>query len=172
MKKLIIQTSPYHTASTFLINALYGLIPELNDKKIIRIKDNQWEQYFDEIIVLKCHNINIDELIEKYKNNYELYFICSERIEKGYIIDEKYKSYNNVIIFQFEELNESSTNNLYNIINNIYYKIKTILNIKLNIESGIDRIIKMNNRYEEIKHNSFNYIDDFFEIHGSHRNRP
>jgi hypothetical protein len=172
MKKLIIQTSPYHTASTFLINALYGLIPELNDKKIIRIKDNQWEQYFDEIIVLKCHNINIDELIEKYKNNYELYFICSERIEKGYIIDKKYKSYNNVIIFQFEELNESSTNNLYNIINNIYYKINTILNIKLNIESGIDRIIKMNNRYEEIKHNSFNYIDDFFEIHGSHRNRP
>ena len=172
MKKLIIQTSPYHTASTFLINALYGLIPELTDKKIIRIKDNEWEEYFDEIMVVKCHNINIDELIEKYKNNYELYFICSERIEKGYIIDEKYKSYNNVIIFQFEELNESSTNNLYNIISNIYYKINTILNIKLNIESGIGRIIKMNNRYEEIKHNSFNYIDDFFEIHGSHRNRP
>ena len=49
----------------------------------------KWEQYFDNIIVLKCHNTNIDELIIKYKDNYELYFICSERIELGYIIDEK-----------------------------------------------------------------------------------
>lgn len=172
MKKLIIQTSPGHTASTFLVNALYGLIPELTDKKIIGIWSHEWEKYFDEIIVIKCHNTNIDELIEKYKNNYELYFICSERIGKSYIIDEKYKSYTNVVIFSFEELNENSTNNLYNIINNIYYKINTILNIKLNIESGVDRIIKMNSRYEEIKHKSFDYVDNFFEIHGSHRNRP
>lgn len=35
MTILIIQTSPTHTASTLLVNALYGLIPELNDKKIM-----------------------------------------------------------------------------------------------------------------------------------------
>ena len=29
----------------------------------------------------------------------------------------------------------------------------------------------MNNRYNEIKDLNFLYIDDFFEIHGSHRNR-
>ena len=37
MKLLIIQTSPFHTASTFLVNAIYGLIPELIDKKIAKI---------------------------------------------------------------------------------------------------------------------------------------
>jgi hypothetical protein len=171
MKKLIIQTSPPHTASTFLVNALYGLIPELNNRKIMCIWSYKWEQYFDNIIVLKCHNTNIDELINKYKNNYELYFICSERIELGYLIDEKYKSYNNVVIFSFEDLNENSTNSLHKIINNIYNKINNIINIELNIENCIIRIMKMNSRYEEIKHKSFNYIDNFFEIHGSHRNR-
>jgi len=37
MKLLIIQTSPKHTASTLLVNAIYGLIPELYNKKIIGI---------------------------------------------------------------------------------------------------------------------------------------
>lgn len=37
MKTLIIQTSPQHTASTFLVNAIYGMIPELFDKK------NNWK---------------------------------------------------------------------------------------------------------------------------------
>jgi len=171
MKKLIIQTSPPHTASTFLINALYGLIPELNNKRIMCIWSDKWEKNFNDIIVLKCHNTNIDELINKYKNNYELYFICSERIEFGYLIDKKYKSYNNIIIFSFEELNENSTNSLPIIINNIYDKIKNIINIELNIENGIMRIIKMNTQYEKIKNRSFNYVDNFFEIHGSHRNR-
>lgn len=35
-KTLIIQTPPQHTGSTFLINALYGLINELKDKKNYR----------------------------------------------------------------------------------------------------------------------------------------
>jgi hypothetical protein len=37
MKILIIQTSPFHTASTFLVNAVYGIIPELLEKRIICI---------------------------------------------------------------------------------------------------------------------------------------
>ena len=35
VKLLIIQTSPKHTGSTFLVNALYGIIPELSDKKVL-----------------------------------------------------------------------------------------------------------------------------------------
>ena len=45
MKTLIIQTSPYHTASTFLVNAIYGLIPELSNKKIIGIWNNNFETF-------------------------------------------------------------------------------------------------------------------------------
>jgi hypothetical protein len=170
MKTLIIQTSPCHTASTLLINALYGLIPELTDKKIIMFTNN-FEKYFDDIILLKHHDINIDKLIEKFKNDYKLYFICSERPERNYIIDEKYKSYENVRIFSFNELNESETNNVRNIVENIYNKIKDMLNIEMNIDNGIKRIEDMNKVYQEIKDKPFNYIDNFYEIHGSHRNR-
>ena len=52
-----------------------------------------------------------------------------------------------------------------------YMKINNILKIKLNIVSGITRITQMNEKYKTIKHMSFDYVDNFYEIHGSHRNR-
>jgi len=182
MKTIIFQTSPKDTASTFLINAIYGLIPELGDKKIITLKTQNFEDYFDKIILIKCHK-NIDDLIETYKNDYELYFICSERKEKNCLIDEKYRDYKNVVIFDFNELNETETNTIPIIIENIHDKLnQTIiqdinielnieLKIELNIKKSIERIHSMNQRYEEIKHLPFTYIDDFYQIHGSHRNR-
>jgi hypothetical protein len=177
MKTLIIQTSPYHTASTFLVNAIYGLIPELVNTKIIGIWDEDIESYFDNIIVLKCHDTNIDGLIKKYDKFYNLLFICSERQEKNYMIDDKYKKYNNVIVFDFNELNELNDNTLPKIVDNIYCKFDNMLcnlnitNIDLNKENCIERLTQMNRRYEEIKHKPFTYVDDFFEIHGSHRDR-
>lgn len=171
MKLLVIQTSPEHTASTFLVNSIYGLIPELFDKRIIGIWTPDFEEYFKDIIVIKNHNINIDELIDIY-NEYKLVFICSERKNMNYLIDEKYKTYNNVIVFDFDEINETSDNKLIDIVDNIYNKIKNILpNIELDKTKCIQRINEMNIRYEEIKNEPFTYIDDFFEIHGSHRNR-
>ena len=86
MKTLIIQTSPKHTASTFLINAIYGLIPELGDKKIITIKTQNLEEYFDQLIVIKCHK-EIDELIEKYKNDYDR--IINAELKYPIIMDTK-----------------------------------------------------------------------------------
>ena len=171
MKKLIIQTSPQHTCSTFLINALYGLIPELANKKIIGSWIDKFESFFDNTIVVKDHNINIDELINKYKNKYELFFVCSERKEKDALIDQKYKSYNNVVVFDYNELNETEENTIPIIMQNIHDKINNMLGVEVNVESGINRINLMNTRYEEIKDKPFSYIDPFFEIHGSHRNR-
>jgi hypothetical protein len=172
MKTLIIQTSPTHSGSTFLVNALYGLIPELTSKRIIGTWTNNFESYFtNDILLIKTHELNIDDLILKYGEKYKLYFICSERKEYNYLIENKYKSYKNVIIFDYYELNETETNSIQNIIENIYKKIQPILNISLNIESGVKRITQMNRRYNEIQKFPFSYIDKFFEIHGSHRNR-
>lgn len=172
MKTLIIQTSPKHTASTFLVNAIYGMIPELFDKKIIVSWMPNFQNYFNDIIVVKSHNTNIDELILEYSEKYNLIFICSERKQKNKFIDEKYKSYDNVIIFDFDELNETENYKLEDIVKNIYEKIKTPLkNIKLDTKKCFERLTLMNIRYEEIKYFDFNYIDNFFEIHGSHKNR-
>jgi hypothetical protein len=123
MKLLIIQTSPYHTASTFLVNAIYGLIPELFNKKIIGLWDNHFEKYFKDIIVIKSHDLLIDKVINKYNKQYKLVFICSERQKMNYLIDKKYKSYDNVVVFDFDELNETSDNKLIQIVDNIYNKV-------------------------------------------------
>jgi hypothetical protein len=171
MRTLIIQTSPPGTTSTVLINALYGMIPELTNKKIIGDWLDNFNLLFDDLIAVKSHNINIDELIERYQDIHKLYFICSERPEKNYYMDPKYKSYENVRIFSFNELNESETNSVRNIVENIHNKIKDMLNIEMNIETGIKRIEDMNKVYQEIKDKPFNYTDDFYELHGSHRNR-
>ena len=172
MQLLIIQTSPYHTASTLLVNAIYGIIPELFDKKIIGHWVANFQNRFENIIAVKHHDTNIDSLIDKYNKNYKVVFICSERKEKNYFIDEKYKTYDNVVVFDFDELNETHSNTITQIVDNIYNKVKIILpDIELDKTKCIERIQLMNSRYEEIKHKPFSYIDNFFEIHGSHRNR-
>lgn len=175
MKTLIIQYSPYRTGSTVLANALYGLIPSLSNKNILfsyYLILDKLLNLDDDIFVIKSHTkVTIDEYIAKYNDNYKLFFICSERAELNLLIDEKYKLYDNVIVFSFDELNESSTNTVPMIIENIYHKINNKLNIELNIENGINRIIEMNKLYEEIKHKEFAYFDKFYHLHGSHRNR-
>ena len=178
MKLFIIQTSPPHTASTFLVNAIYGLISELSDKKIIYLDNiDTVETYDQNILAIKCHNTNIEFLNEKYNKKYKLVFICSERQEKNYKIDEKYKTYKNVLIFDFDELNETPNNTLTLIVDNLYNKINHLFielgleDIKLDKTKCIERIRAMNSRYEEIKYDPFSFVDNFFEIHGSHRNR-
>lgn len=174
-KKLIIQTSPIRTASTLLVNSLYGLIDCLYDKPIIYCENifiSNVDLYpNNDIIIVKTHNTNIDDIINKLSDKYDLFFICSERKELNLFIDHKYKSYPNVIVFSYEELNETPTNNISNIIYNICHKVSNVIDVKLNITNGINRVIQMNKRYEEIKNFDFYYIDNFFEIHGSHRNR-
>ena len=105
MKTLIVQQSPPHTASTVLVNILYGLIPSLKNKPI-DFREFKNENYppliitTNDITVIKTHTVNdFDKFMAKYSSNYKIYFICSERKERNIFIDDKYKSYNNVILF-------------------------------------------------------------------------
>jgi hypothetical protein len=176
MKKRIVQTSPYHTASTVLTNALYGLIPELFNKKVIydELYDVNHLENMDvdtNIIVIKSHNGDIDKIQKMFQDTYEVFFVCSERKERGYFLDAKYKLYPNAVFFDYDELNETDTNTLQNIIDCIYNKTKDVLKIDMNVERGKERIDNMNKLYEEIKNKPFEYHDEFYQIHGSHRNR-
>jgi hypothetical protein len=199
MKLIIFQSSPIRTASTLLINALYGLIPELYDKRILfhtmdhhhtqcsrkgTIKPGSdtnycedcipktFDNYTENIIVIKTHNINLEQLYDLYSNNYKVVFICSERKTKLVCIDPKYKSYNNVLIFDFNELNETANNKLVEIVDNIYSKLKMLLpEIELDKTKCLNRIKLMNSRYVDIRKEKFSYIDPFFQLHGSHCHR-
>lgn len=168
MKTLIVQTSPKHTASTLLINAIHGLIPALADKRIVTGKRFK---PFDTILAVKIHNTNIDGLLRLYPN-YQVIFVCSERKQLNLLIDSKYKLYRNVVVFDFIELNATESTPLSTVVDTIYNRVAPLLpDIRLDKASCLERLMAMNKRYDEIKHKPFSYIDPFYELHGSHRNR-
>jgi hypothetical protein len=177
---IIFQSSPARTASTFLINALYGIIPETKNTRIV----GQWNMYrnrplFTNVQVLKSHDVDLDRLTEAFGKDHRIYFVCSERKAHGIQIDEKYKSRQNVCCFDFDELNETEHNPLNIIVQTICDRVNIMMQLsndtclgKLYIKSGIERLVAMNEKYNQIRHLPFSHIDEFYEIHGSHRNRP
>jgi hypothetical protein len=124
------------------------------------------------LLILKTHDLNFNEQNERFKKaNIETFFICSERQKKEYLISKEYRNWENVIIFDYDELNETPENTIENIVDNIIGKIKGIFPFELDREGCITRIREMNARYDIIKNQPFEYIDPFYEIHGSHRSR-
>lgn len=110
-------------------------------------------------------------MIELFSNQFELYFVCSQRL--NLIIDKKYHDYKNVLVFDYSELLETNEFTLKSIVDNMYNKLLNFLpkNINLSKHGAFDRITNMNKLYEQIKHLPFSYIDPFYQLHGSHRNR-
>ena len=166
---IIIQTGFKRTGTTFLVNLLYGFIaPNEAIHGFFDIEEPL--ESFSKYSIFKSHMLNIEDIINKYSDKYQLYFIIAERDEK---IDEKYKELHNVLIFDYyKELLETKDNSIQNIVDSSYEKLSLFLpdEIHLSKESAINRINNMNSVYEEIKDYDFSYIDDFFALHGSHRN--
>ena len=151
-KILIIQTSPKHTASTFLVNSLYGFFDITKHSPVVCAWDKKAKQLLHElktgnisVLILKEHNTSID-LLTKYNSSkeYKLYFVCSERPALKLFINNKYKNYPNVVTFTFAELNESGTNTVQNIVafvnDNIKSKFNNSIFSSLNQESSVKRI--------------------------------
>lgn len=171
----IIQYSPTRTASTVLCNILYGLY--YDNHKVVYADGIQLSESLNSNFIIKTHclNTNIDEIISS-NLKYKLFFIVSERPEINQIIDNKYKNYNNVLRFSYtNELNETPDFPISNIVINVNNKLKQFLPKKIHpimpINNAINRIIDMNKLYSQIKNESFDFIDDYYHIHGSHRNR-
>ena len=176
---IIFQSSPPRTASTVLINALYGIIPAIQKTRIV----GQWNMrrnrpLFKNVQVLKSHDVDLDRLTEAFGKDHRIYFVCSERKELGIHIDKKYKYRKNVCCFDFDELNESESNPLNTIAQTICDRVEAMMQTandqclgELSVEGGVERLTAMNKRYEEIKQLPFTHIDEFYEIHGSHRDR-
>ena len=177
---IIIQTSLPQTGSTVLINMLHGFIMKNQavqhvahyyniSKRIYNYNNNNNNN--NNINIFKLHEPNIDVFIKMFSEKYNLYFVCSERGDK--VIDEKYHHYKNVLIFSYDKLLETDAYSVDDIVNHAYDKLRNFLpdEIELNKEDAIERIKKMNIVCQEIKDKPFSYIDHFFELHGSHRNR-
>jgi len=158
----IICASPPRTASTVLNNCILGLFRPHHP--VVILDDNTIE----ENLITVTHNTDIDSLTKKYSDKYKLTFFCSERKDLNRFIDPKYHMYKNVFIFQFEDLNETQDYSLEDIVSKIEFAIAPD---KLNKNLAIQRLEKMNEYYEKIKHLDFSQHDGFFHLHGGHRNR-
>lgn len=161
----IICCSPPGTASTVLSNATYGLICP---NEPLDIGKGAGDIRKDIIVT---HDVDIDEWIKRLGPMFKLYFLVSERREHDKTIQSKYYDYDNLYVFQFEELNETPTYSVDNIIETIYNRLIGKLPFSLNKETAVKRIKDMNAVYEKIKNEPFTYVDRFYHIHGHHRGR-
>lgn len=171
MKTLIIQASFPRSASTVLVNAVHGLIQSQANKKVEFSDFYRSFRLNSDVTIIKTHQTELDDFIKRFGNKYNLFFVCSERVGKSQFND-KYRNYKNVVIFDFMELNETPQYTLFHIVERIYDKLQPILvDFELDRISCYERLDAMNARYKEIKYLPFDYVDPFYNIHGSHRNR-
>lgn len=184
LKKIaIIQISPPRTASTLLMNAILGLIKNEEPVYYINLSDikkdkkelSKIKNHFGDVIILKTHigTTSIKKAIRKWKRflfGYQCFFICSERkdIDSLLDIDE-----DKALVFPYEVLLETPFNSLKNIVDNLHAEISKFLPnyIKLNKDSCYKRLVEMNTMVSTMKNAHISEIDEFYGIHGSHRNR-
>lgn len=174
MPTVIIQSSFPRTGSTFLVNALYGMVAGMHDQPVC------WDDLMSGgappilkagLTIIKTHNTNLEEIVKMFPHTTDLYFVCSERGAMRF--NDYYRNFKNVVIFNYDELNETITLSLKTIVDNIYKKLsRSLTRIMLNKSNAYMRLQMMNERYKEIEYEPFDYTDPFYNLHGSHRRRP
>ena len=158
----IIQVSNPGSGSTVLVNLLMAYFQPYEGVTFMG-KNYYKEDILFNNIVIKTHDKKINEWINKHKENFDLYFIISDRNDYDW---GEFYNYDNILFIQYEDILESETNSLENISKEYIVHNRK----KVSIQNGINRINNMNKRYEEIKNKPFEFVDKYYQIHGSHRN--
>ena len=165
MKTLIIQSSFPRSASTLLVNILYGLILGLQDQPVLW---NDFRNYYGPpisgpVTVFKTHETNLGDLDFLLSKKYNTFFVCSEREQH---FAEGLKTQPNVAILDYSDLLVP----LDEVCERVHAVISDMIpHLSLSIPNCIDRVISMNQRYAEIADKPFSYVDPFYQLHGSHR---
>ncbi len=167
----ILQTSHMHTGSTVLFNILQGffcpLEPCLN---AFCFRETDLGKLLTQFFVIKTHHTNIRRMIKR-NPEFDLFFITSSR--KGH--DAINSSHPRLLNINYQELLETSTNSVENIVKNVAGKcccfLPSVFIEHMDINASINRIKNMNQYYYEIQNKPFETVDKMYGLHGSHRNR-
>jgi hypothetical protein len=169
---LILQAGISRTGSTVIANLIQGFISK--DEKLLGYWNNAYnlDRFHRKVNIAKTHLIDFDPIIDRLKDQFELFFVVSERDDKK--IDPKYYCYTNVIIFDYTELLETPEYNTTQLTEHIYNRLRDFFppDIQMNKDHGLQRLIEMNNYYQQIKDQPFSYVNYFYQLHGSHRTKP
>mgnify|MGYP005988942739 FL=1 len=168
---VVIQTGHMRTGTTLLVNLLYGFISPHEKIHCLWETHHDIQVFHTKCNIYKSHCLNIDEFMRHNQEKYNVFFVCTERDDKK--IDEKYRNMRNVLLFDYNEILETDSYTTDQIIENTYNKLRAFLpeTISLDKETCITRIENMNETYKEIENKDFSHVDDFFQLHGKHRNR-
>ena len=167
---VIIQTGHMRTGTTLLVNLLYGFMSPNEKIHCLWEPDHQINP-FHKYNIYKSHSLNIDGYMKHHGEKYNVFFVCTERDDKK--INQKYKKNKNVLVFDYNEILETDSYTMDQIIDAVYNKLSNFLpnDVSLDKEACRQRIEKMNKKYAEIENMDFSYVDEFFQLHGRHRNR-
>ena len=171
----IIQLSNPGSGSTVLSNLLMAFFQPY--ESLVFMGFHHYNQdIVNNNIIIKTHDVLIDEWIKRFSDKYDLYFIISDRHDYDW---NEHKKNKKILFINYEEILESKINplpkislNIYNKVNNFLPKEFMIYNRRnISIQNGINRINNMNKRYLEIKNKPFEFVDKYYQLHGKHRNR-
>ena len=170
----VILASPPHTGSTPLLNLVHGfLMPD---------EPRHWctERLIDKFMITKTHKLDIDEWMEKYPH-YDMYFVMTERSDEkmNRLICDKDKKRYNALVINYNDILVTEKNPLDNIIENMYslfmnFFPKEIIPNNNKYQIKRDMLIRfnaMNSCVEKLKDEPFHVHEDFYGVHGGHRNR-
>ena len=167
---VIIQTGHMRTGTTLLVNLLYGFMNPNDEIKCLWEIHHDIQSFQDKCNIYKSHCLNIEGFMQQHQEKYNVFFVCTERDDKT--ISEKYKKMHNVLIFDYNEILETESYTTEQIIENTYNKLRGFLPISVSLdkETCKTRIEKMNETYKEIENKDFSHLNEFFQLHGKHRN--
>lgn len=173
--KFLVLTPP-RTGSTLLVNIIHGFFAPDEPVSFGPLRD-----LYSKVTILKSHKPSI--LSEK-RFPHDVFIIIAERPEIDQVIPEEFdksKKLKNVLCLDYEtdllyksKYGGDNNKSFVDVIKNIAQKIESSFSISISnsqIDNAISRISKMNKRYEEIKNLPFAKYDEFYHLHGSHRQR-
>ena len=170
----IIQTAAARSGSTVLSNILMSYFQPYEALSFMG-RHTYSEEFMEKNIVIKSHDKNLDDWINRFGSKYNLYFIISDRGDYDW---SDYYHYENALFIKYEELLATHENTLEKISKNVHTKVKEVLpdefmiqnRENISIQNGINRITNMNERYVKIKDKPFEFVDKYYQIHGHHKN--
>lgn len=170
---VIISPCPPRTGSTFLYNAICGFIKP-NDKTLATDNPSDILAEIENLPIVKTHMLDINKWQQwADDNNINIFFISIYRPKLKRTLPQKYSSWNNFINFNYEDILETENYSLTDIVDFLYKKIRQLLpsEILMDKDSCLNRLINMNKMVEKMKTLPFSEYEEFYHIHGSHRNR-
>lgn len=182
MKKYCVN-SLTRTGSTLVVNIVTELIHP--GRPVAMLTSTNLKQFFEKYPtcnVCKCHDIS------EIDRNRDVNFIVPIRPGLKPTKDEphtgtmpvKYHDFNNVLIIYYNDLLYKSTRNPdlsiseKDVVQNIASSMEKKFNIHISDENkalAVQRVKNMDSRYEDIKDQSFHVCDEYYHIHGNHRDR-